>query len=79
MPATEKRLVEDIIESELGGILSQAMSIHEIQVAAANFTDGLRDSNKPGRPVMWDVVDYHDIPRDFFDLLVRVADYKVTL
>jgi hypothetical protein len=76
--ATEKRLVEDIIEQDATGLWANASSIYEAQCAAANFTDQFR-ADAPGRPVMWDVVDYHEIPRGFIELCIKVAEYEVKL
>lgn len=77
--ATKKRTVEEIVEGFEGSDEATALTIWEIQVGAANFVDQYRDSNKAGRPVDWDVVDYMEIPRDFIELLVKLAGYEVRL
>lgn len=77
--ATEKRTVEEIVSEEISGERATALSIHDLQVAALNFTDEYRDQNKAGRPVMWDIVDYSQIPRDFYELCLKVAEFEVRL
>lgn len=80
MPAdTEKRTVEEIVEAETGGIESMAFWIHGIQCDVCNFVDQWRNQNFPGSPIDWEVVDYHEIPRDFVELLAKVAEYEVRL
>jgi hypothetical protein len=73
-----RRLVEEIVEN-VDGLWATASMIHEVQMAAAAFTDEFRDPNKPDRPVLWDVVDYHNIPRAFFLRCLDVVNCEVRL
>lgn len=75
----EKELVADIVEQSQGCLEYQALNIFEIQSLAENFVDQYRDANKPGNPIMWDVVEHSEIPFKFIELLDTIARYPVTL
>lgn len=79
MATTEKRTVEDIVENEASGELGVAMSINDIKVACDNFVYGFRISDSDGSRVDWNAVEYMGVPRDFFELVQRVAAYEVRL
>lgn len=76
---TEKRTVEDILEYEWGGRLAIALTIGEIKVNCENFVASYTDSNKPGRSIMWDVVDNDGIPHEFLELCAKIAEFEVLL
>jgi hypothetical protein len=74
----EKKLVSDIMENFPGELIT-AMIIHDVQIAVLRLTEEYCDLNKPGYPVMWDLVDDSEIPRDFFELCLKVGSYEVRL
>lgn len=76
---TEKRSPEQIVESALDGLPGIALNILGIQNEAGALVEQFSDLNNGDYPVMWDVVDYHCIPREFFELLQKIADYEVRL
>lgn len=76
---TEKRTVDEIVEGALGCEEFQALAIQEVQVAADNWVDQWRDPNHSDRPIDWEVVDYHEIPREFVELADRLASFEVRL
>lgn len=79
---TEKRPVEEIVENELDSRMADALSIHEIQCSIGNYLDPYLKHeawDEYPRPIRWDIVDAGGVPRDFIELLVKVAHYEVKL
>lgn len=76
---TATRTVEEIVENEISGEVATALSIYEIKCNCANLVDEFADPNQTDHIIMWDVVDYHNIPREFIQLCQIIAEFEVRL